>query len=40
MNYFEQMELAAQICGWTNTITLGLFRFAVIAAAFKYLWGN
>ena len=38
MTYLETIELGETIAFWTNTITLGLFRFAVIIACFKYIW--
>lgn len=39
MTNLEILELAADISFWTNTITLGAFRLAVVAACIKYLWG-
>lgn len=40
MTYFEMIERAEMIKFWTNTVTLGLMRFAIIAACVKYLfWG-
>jgi hypothetical protein len=38
MNNFEAAMVAGAIKFWVNTITLGLFRLAVIAACVKYIW--
>ena len=38
MNIIEQYEFAERVKFWTNTWTLGLMRFAIIAACVKYIF--
>ena len=38
MNYYELLNLGVTINFVINVITLGLFRFAVIAACIKYVF--
>ena len=38
MNYYELLSLGTIVNYVTNVITLGLFRFAVIAACIKYVF--
>lgn len=38
MNILEQYALAEQVKFWTNTITLGLMRAAIVAACVKYIF--
>ena len=38
MNLYEQLELAQNVRFWTNAITLGVMRFAIVAACIKYIF--
>ena len=40
MNVIEMYEFVEKVKFWTNTITLGLMRFAIIGACVKYIYGH